>query len=88
MGRKKRHQNLPLPPPKTPARKHTRKPHQDIDSTFHLPSLFFQRFQGQQSRVGGRAEGEETHRRTWIHVTCNGFTSLGSTLQCGGLETR
>lgn len=42
--------------PKTPARKHTRKPHQVIDSTFHLPRLFFQRFQGYQSPVedGGR----------------------------------
>lgn len=58
-GKRKRHQNPPLPLSKTPARKHTRTPHQDIDSTFHLPSLFFQRFQGQQSQVGGRTEGEE-----------------------------
>lgn len=33
------------------------------------------------------AEGEETHRRTWIHVTGNGSSPLGSVLQCGGLET-
>lgn len=50
---KERHESPPLPLLKMPARKHTRNPHQDIGSTFHLSSLFFQRFQGQQSRCGG-----------------------------------
>lgn len=30
-------------------------------------------------------EEKETHKSTWTRVTCNGFTSLGSILQCGGL---
>lgn len=30
-------------------------------------------------------EEKEIHKSTWTHVTCNGFTSLGSILWCGGL---
>lgn len=50
-----------------PARKHTRNSHQDIGSTFHLSSLFFQRFQGQQSRYGGGEGG----RNPWDLDVCD-----------------
>lgn len=47
-GKRKKQHPTPLPPlPAPPARK---QKHQETKSTFHLLSLFFQRFQGQQSR--------------------------------------
>lgn len=48
-GKKEKwHQTPPSPLPTSPARK---QKHQETKSTFHLPSLFVQRFQGQKAGV-------------------------------------
>lgn len=63
----------PFPAP--PARK---QKHQETKSTFHLLSLFFQRFQGQQSRCG-EAWRKTARGRVWLRDcgVCCCFKGLG-----------
>lgn len=70
----------PLPAP--PARK---QKHRETKSTFHLLSLFFQRFQGQQSQCG-EAWRKTTRGRVWPPDcgVCCGFKGLSGGWGGGG----